>query len=107
MLGILVLILVFLMFFNLYPFWMQQAIWQAMCYYALSYFGIGALRILLLTIAYHFGVTFWLFPNYRKSYYPQKFMLPVASFEVREDAMEPKMLLFRLTSVCIFAYTLV
>lgn len=103
-LVVLVLVLVFLMFFNLYPFWMQQAIWSMMCYYAISYFGIGALRLLCWIIGFHFGVRFWLFPNYRKSYNVFKFMFPLTSMKVREDAYEPRSMVFRAISISMAVY---
>ena len=102
--GLLLLLVVFLLFFNLYPFWMQQAIWQAFCYYCLAYLGIGSLRLVVYALSYHFGMKLWLFPNYRKSYNPVKFMLPVTSHEWREGAFEVQSLVYKVISISLIAY---
>ena len=96
--------MIFLTLFNIYPFWMQNAIWQAFCYYFISYFAIGGLRITLWVIGYHFGFVFWLFPNYRKSYNPTRFMWPLAAATPREDARDTTLLLFRLISLSFMFY---
>ena len=98
--------LMFLTMFNIYPFWVQNAIWQAFCYYVISYFAIGGLRILMWILGYHFGFIFWLFPNYRKSYNPTKFLWPIGKYELRDDAKEPITVVFRLLSLSFMVYLL-
>ena len=93
------MVLIILMMFNLYPFWMQQAIWSAFCYYCLSYLAIGGARLAFYMAGFHLGVRFWLFPNFRKSYNIFKFMWPVASAEMREDMWDFKFILFRIASL--------
>lgn len=100
-----VCMLIFLTFFNLYPFWMQQYIWTAFCGYCLGLMGIASLRLALYCIAQHLGLTLWLFPSFRKSYFnPMKSLLPVASVNLNDTMFNPVSVVFRLVSISFVGY---
>lgn len=98
-------VLLFLTFFNLYPFWMQQVIWQAFCCYVLGCWGILVLRVVLWGIAQHFGFIFWLFPKFRKAYCKtHKHVWPLADYGRKSDFFSPASLFFRLMSLSAIVY---
>lgn len=96
----LIAVLLFLTFFNLYPFWMQELIWQGFCWYMMVVIGILVFRFLLWGIGVHFGFVIWLFPKFRKAYCKTyKSILPLFSFETKSDLFNPLSVLFRAISL--------
>ena len=85
-LGLVIFIIIALMCFRLWPLWLKKVIWY-ISFYLLVFLVVTAfLRVIIWGILYHFGLEFWLFPNYFiDSNDPRDSFLPVYSFEVRED----------------------
>lgn len=104
-LGLLVVVILVLMCFRLWPLWLKKVIWY-ISFYLLVFLVITAfVRVILWGILYHFGLEFWLFPNYFiDSNDPRDSFLPVYSFEVRSDASDYKSVIFRLASGALICY---
>jgi translocation protein SEC62 len=104
-LVIVALIILVLMCFRLWPLWLKKGIWY-ISFYLLVFLVVTAfLRVILWGILYHFGLEFWLFPNYFiDSNDPRDSFLPVWSFEVRGDASDVKSMIFRLASGSLLVY---
>jgi hypothetical protein len=85
--------------------WLKKAIWY-MSFYLLVFLAVTAvLRLILWVFLYHFGLEFWLFPNYFiDSNDPRDSFLPVYSFEVREDCADAKSIIFRIASGSLIVY---
>jgi len=85
--------------------WLKKAIWY-MSFYLLVFLAVTAVLGLILWIfLYHFGLEFWLFPNYFiVSNDPRDSFLPVYSFEVREDCADVKSIIFRIASGSLIVY---
>jgi len=85
--------------------WLKKAIWY-MSFYLLVFLAVTAvLRLILWIFLYHFGLEFWLFPNYFiDSNDPRDSFLPVYSFEVREDCADVKSIIFRIASGSLIVY---
>ena len=104
-LVVVIMMLIFVTFFNLYPFWMQQAIWQVFCGLVLGLIAIAIIRVLVYGLASHFGLTLWLFPNFRKWYsHPTKALWPLISFETKSNIFTPHAVIFRLVSLSFIGY---
>ena len=101
-----VFVLFFFIFFDFWPYWLQDLTWQGILYLLIAYVCIAVARLVVWGIFYHIGVRAWLFPNFRKSYSPAQFLWPLFSFEVRADAADPKAVLFRLVSGYMIILTL-
>ena len=71
------------LFFSYWPYWLQSATWTGFVYCIVGYFAIGGSRIVFWLFFYHFGVNLWLFPKYRDSWNPTKFLWPVVFAEKR------------------------
>ena len=99
-LAIAVLIVLFLIFFNFWPVWLQQLYWNSFYYMFILYFGSAALRLALWVVIYHFGFDFVLFPSFYESVLNpiKKYKLPLFKIEQRKDAWSPGSLFFRVLS---------
>jgi len=94
-----------LMCFRLWPLWLKKGIWYISFYLLVFLIVTAVLRLILWVILYHFGMDFWLFPNYFiDSNDPRDSFLPIHSFEIREDALDVKSLIFRLISGSMLVY---
>ena len=104
-LGIIAFIILALMCFRLWPMWLKKGIWY-ISFYLLIFLAVTAvLRLVLWCILYHFGMEFWLFPNYFiDSNDPRDSFWPIHSFEIREDAADARSIIFRLCSGSLIAY---
>jgi len=71
----------------------------------MGYIGIGGSRIVIWLLAYHFGMSVWLFPKYRDSWKPTKFMWPIYSAEKRGDFSDPKAIVFKIMSASLVIYS--
>lgn len=102
---LLVIVVLTLMCFRLWPLWLKKAIWY-ISFYLLVFLVVTAfVRVILWGILYHFGLEFWLFPNYFiDSNDPRDSFLPVYSFEVRSDASDFKSIIFRIASGSLIVY---
>lgn len=102
---LLVLAIIAMMCFRLWPLWLKKGIWY-LSFYLLVFLAVTAvLRVILWGILYHFGLEFWLFPNYFiDSNDPRDSFLPIYSFEVREDCFDYKSIIFRIISGSLIAY---
>jgi len=104
-LAIIVVVVLALMCFRLWPMWLKKGIWY-ISFYLLIFLAVTAvLRLILWGVLYHFGMEFWLFPNYFiDSNDPRDSFWPIYSFEVREDAADPRSIVFRLASGSLIVY---
>lgn len=104
-LAIIVVVVLALMCFRLWPMWLKKGIWY-ISFYLLIFLAVTAvLRLILWGVLYHFGMEFWLFPNYFiDSNDPRDSFWPIHSFEVREDAADPRSIVFRLASGSLIVY---
>ena len=94
-----------LMCFRLWPLWLKKGIWYVSFYLLVFLVVTAILRVIIWGFFYHFGMEIWLFPNYWiDSNDPRDSFLPVWSFEVREDSMEVRSIIFRLISGSLCAY---
>jgi len=104
-LVLLVIVVIVLMCFRLWPLWLKKAIWYISFYLLVFLVVTAILRVILWGILYHFGMEFWLFPNYFiDSNDPRDSFLPITSFEIREDAADIKSIVFRLASGALILY---
>lgn len=107
-LGLMILGVIALMCFRLWPLWLKKGIWY-ISFYLLVFLVVTAIfRVILWGILYHFGLEVWLFPNYWiDSNDPRDSFLPVWSAEKREDMFEFRSIVFRIISgslCCYMAY---
>ena len=104
-LGLIVVAILALMCFRLWPLWLKKAIWYISFYLLVFLIVTAILRVIMWGFLYHFGFEFWLFPNYFiDSNDPRDSFLPVWSFEIREDMMDIKSIIFRLASGALIVY---
>lgn len=72
--------------FRLWPYWLQNAVWNGFVYTLIAYFVMIYVRIGVWIIFYHIGVNVWIFPSYFTSFKdPRKILWPVISVEKRPD----------------------
>jgi len=104
-LVLLVVVVLALMCFRLWPLWLKKGIWYC-SFYLLVFLAVTAvLRLILWVILYHFGFEFWLFPNYFiDSNDPRDSFWPITSFEVRAEFSDWRSIIFRLASGSMIAY---
>ena len=104
-LGLIIFAILALMCFRLWPLWLKKAIWYISFYLLVFLIVTAILRVIIWGILYHFGMEFWLFPNYFiDSNDPRDSFLPVWSFEIREDMADIKSIVFRLCSGALIVY---
>lgn len=104
-LALVVIVILMLMCFRLWPLWLKKGIWYISFYLLVFLIATAILRLILWGILYHFGLEFWLFPNYFiDSNDPRDSFLPVYSFEVRDDAADIRSIIFRLLSGSLIVY---
>lgn len=104
-LGLIIFAILALMCFRLWPLWLKKAIWYISFYLLVFLIVTAVLRVIMWGILYHFGMEFWLFPNYFiDSNDPRDSFLPITSFEIREDAADIKSIVFRLLSGAFIVY---
>lgn len=104
-LALVVVIIIALMCFRLWPMWLKKGIWYISFYLLVFLIGAAILRVILWGILYHFGLEFWLFPNYFvDSNDPRDSFLPVYSFEIRADFSEIRSIIFRIISGSLIVY---
>lgn len=92
-----VLIAIGFMLFSLWPLWLKIGIWYLSFYTLIVLVGFILLRLFVWLFLFHFGLDFWIFPNFfiDSSDIMDSFR-PMLSFERRQDDM--KMMLLRLLS---------
>ena len=104
-LGILIVVVIVLMCFRLWPMWLKKGIWYISFYLLVFLIGAAFVRLILWGILYHFGLEFWLFPNYFvDSNDPRDSFLPLWSFEIREDMFDYRSIIFRMISGSLIVY---
>lgn len=104
-LGLMIFGIIALMCFRLWPLWLKKVIWYISFYLLVFLIVTAILRVILWGILYHFGLEFWLFPNYFiDSNDPRDSFLPIYSFEVRSDAADIKSIIFRIASGSLIVY---
>ena len=104
-LGVLIVVVIILMCFRLWPLWLKKGIWYISFYLLVFLIGAAFVRVILWGILYHFGLEFWLFPNYFvDSNDPRDSFLPLWSFEVREDMCDIRSIIFRMISGSLIIY---
>jgi len=104
-LVLLVVVVIALMCFRLWPLWLKKGIWYISFYLLVFLVVTAVLRVILWGILYHFGMEFWLFPNYFiDSNDPRDSFLPLHSFEFSEGATDLKSIIFRLVSGSLIVY---
>ena len=93
------------MCFRLWPMWLKKGIWY-ISFYLLVFLAVTAvLRLILWGFLYHFGLEFWLFPNYFiDSNDPRDSFWPLTSFEVRADFSDIRSIIFRMASGSMVTY---
>lgn len=104
-LVIIVVVILALMCFRLWPMWLKKGIWYC-SFYLLVFLAVTAvLRLILWVLLYHFGFEFWLFPNYFiDSNDPRDSFWPLYSFETRGDFGDLRSIIFRLASGALIVY---
>jgi hypothetical protein len=104
-LVLIVVAIIACMMFRLWPLWLKKAIWYVSFYLLVFLIVTAILRVILWGILYHFGMEFWLFPNYFiDSNDPRDSFWPLHSFEIREDATDIKSIIFRIASGSLIVY---
>ena len=104
-LVLVIVVIIMLMCFRLWPMWLKKGIWYLSFYLLVFLIVTAILRLILWGILYHFGLEFWLFPNYFiDSNDPRDSFLPIYSFEVRQDISDPKTWIFRILSGALLCY---
>ena len=94
-----------LMCFRLWPLWLKKGIWYISFYLLVFLVVTAILRVILWGFFYHFGLEIWLFPNYWiDSNDPRDSFLPVWSAEVRDDMFEVRSIIFRMISGSLCVY---
>lgn len=105
-LAFIMILILTMMCFRLWPLWLKRGVYLVSFYLLVFLIATAFVRLILWGILYHFGLEFWLFPNYFiDSNDPRDSFLPVYSFEVRDDAADWKSILLRLMSGALLAYT--
>ena len=104
-LGLMIVAVLALMCFRLWPLWLKKGIWY-ISFYLLVFLVVTAfLRVILWGFFYHFGLEIWLFPNYWiDSNDPRDSFLPVWSAEKRGDMFEIRSIVFRMISGSLCVY---
>lgn len=104
-LALIMLVIIALMCFRLWPMWLKKGIWY-ISFYLLVFLVVTAfVRVILWGFLYHFGLEVWLFPNYFiDSNDPRDSFLPVWFAEVREDCFDIKSIIFRIISGSLIVY---
>ena len=72
----------------------------------IAYFVVAAGRIIIWLIAYHVGLSLWLFPEYRSSWWPHKFLYPILDYKQHKNAFSPGSLVFRTISGSLILYSI-
>jgi len=104
-LAVVIVVVIVLMCFRLWPMWLKKSIWYISFYLLVFLIGAAILRLILWGILYHFGLEFWLFPNYFvDSNDPRDSFLPVYSFEIRTDFADFRSIVFRMISGSLIVY---
>jgi translocation protein SEC62 len=94
-----------MMCFRLWPLWLKKGIWYLSFYLLVFLVVTAVLRLILWVLLYHFGMDFWLFPNYFcDSNDPRDSFLPITSFHWRDEMWDPKSIIFRLISASMICY---
>ena len=85
------------MLFSLWPMWLKIGIWYCSFYLLIFLVGFIMLRLVVWLFLFHFGVDFWIFPNFFiDSNDIMDSFRPLLSFERRQD--DTKMVLMRIGS---------
>ena len=101
-----VVVIILLMCFRLWPIWLRKGVYLLSFYLLVFLIVTGFVRAILWGILYHFGLEFWLFPNYFiDSNDPRDSFLPLYSFEVRDDATDIRTAVLRIFSGALLVYT--
>jgi len=104
-LALIIIGVIMLMCFRLWPLWLKKGIWYISFYLLVFLIVTAFLRLIIWGILYHFGLEFWLFPNYFiDSNDPRDSFLPLYSFETREDMFDFRSIIFRLLSGTLITY---
>merc|ERR1712070_13628 len=87
------------------PLWLKKGVYL-LSFYLLVFLVVTAfVRVILWGILWHFGIEFWLFPNYFiDSNDPRDSFWPLYSFEVREDQTSSAAIILRLFSGILLVY---
>lgn len=104
-LGLLIGIAMFFLLFKVWPTWMRIGIWYLSFYFLCALIGTAILRVILYVILFHFGIDFWLYPNYFIDS-PDFFdsFRPFYSIEKRDDMFSFQMVIVRVVSACAIIY---
>ena len=109
-LTLVVFVALALIFFKLWPLWLQEASWYGLVASFLGFFVIGAVRLLLRAAFAHLGIELWLFPNFYRDFYvvkPHSSLWPLIQVKLRDDAFDPLSLIVRVASAGLIAYFVV
>jgi translocation protein SEC62 len=92
-----VIIAIAFMLFHLWPMWLKIGIWYFSFYTLIVLVGFILLRLVVWLFLFHFGLDFWILPNFFiDSNDIMDSFKPLLSFERRQDDL--KMILLRLAS---------
>merc|ERR1719281_879829 len=104
-LVLIVVVVLMLMCFRLWPLWLKKGIWYLSFYLLVFLVVTAVLRLIMWIVLYHFGMDFWLFPNYFcDSNDPRDSFLPITSFAWRDEMWDPKSIIFRINSGSMIIY---
>lgn len=92
-----IIIAIAFMLFSIWPLWLKIAIWYFSFYTLIVLVGFILLRLVVWLFLFHFGLDFWIFPNFFiDSNDIMDSFRPMLSFEKRDD--DVKMFILRLVS---------
>merc|ERR1711981_621658 len=95
-LALVVVIIILLMCFRLWPMWLKKGIWYISFYLLVFLIGAAILRVIIWGFFYHFGLEIWLFLNYFiDSNDPRDSFMFVWFYEICEDFVDVKFIVFR------------
>jgi len=92
-----IIITIAFMLFSIWPLWLKIAIWYFSFYTLILLVGFILLRLVIWLFLFHFGLDFWILPNFFiDSNDIMDSFRPLLSFERRDD--DVKMFILRLVS---------
>ena len=79
-----------------WPSWMIEKVWVGAKYLAIPLLGFFYARLLMWYILFHFGITFWILPNFT---FLSSMFSPLVKFEMNTNFMDISFFLPRLVSL--------
>jgi len=97
---ILYMVAAFLLFIycsEYWPLWLHYGVWKFFIIYSFTTTMIWFTKLITWTTAFHFGIDFNIFPNYRSlKWNPAVYLRPVLDIGVRADCFDMWAIIFRM-----------